>query len=335
MRVQMSFGFLVTFSILASVVPFTARAADPFGEIEIREWNVEYGGLPRDPDAVSDDEVWFVGQVGDYIGRLNPKTGAFFKRDLEDEPGPHNLIVGPDGIVWYAGNLLGYIGRYDPQTDQIDKIAMPNDAARDPHTLMFDAENRFIWFTVQNGNFIGRLDPQSHDVDLIKVPTPRARPYGIKQAPDGTLWIALLGTNKLASVNPQTLELREQALPDGARPRRIAISDQGHVFYTGYARGVLGRLDPALDMIDEWPMPGGENSRPYGMAIDASNHVWAVEGGRPAMFVGFDPVAEKFISNTPVPSGGITIRHMDYNRETQSVWFGSDAGTIGQAMVGN
>ncbi|MEQ9347772.1 MAG: hypothetical protein RIG26_15145 [Thalassospira sp.] len=335
MGMRFFFAGLFFLTLLFAVGVPAAQAANPFGEIEIREWTVDYGGLPRDPDAVSNSEVWFVGQVGDYIGRLDPQSGVFFKRDLDDEPGPHNLIVGDDGIVWYAGNLSGYIGRYDPETNQIDKIAMPDPAARDPHTLIFDADNRFVWFTVQNGNFIGRLNPQNNEIDLIKVSTPRARPYGIKQAPDGTLWIALLGTNKLASVHPETLELREHTLPDGARPRRIGITDQGQVFYTGYARGVLGRLDPTSGTIDEWPMPGGSNARPYGMAIDGANRVWAVEGGRPAMFVGFDPTTEKFISNTPIPSGGVTVRHMDYNRDTKSVWFGSDAGTIGQAMVGN
>lgn len=326
-------GLIFLALIFAVNVP-AAQAADPFGQIEIREWTVDYGGLPRDPDAVSADEIWFVGQVGDYIGRLDPQTGAFFKRDLDDEPGPHNLIVGADGIVWYAGNLDGYIGRYDPDTDQIERINMPDAAARDPHTLIFDAQNRFIWFTVQNGNFVGRLDPETRDVRLIAVPTSRARPYGIKQAPDGTLWVALLGTNKLASIDPETFELREHLLPDGARPRRIGVTDQGHVFYTGYARGVLGRINPANGQIDEWPMPGGKNSRPYGMAVDHENRVWAVEGGRPAMFVGFDPEQEKFISNTPIGSGGVTVRHMDFNLETKSVWFGSDAGTIGQAHVG-
>src|SRR5690606_20084437 len=106
-------------------------------------------GRARDPFAAGDNEVWFVGQRGHYVARFTPSTGEFFKKDLPDQAGPHNLIVGSDGIVWYAGNLRGYIGRYDPRTDEITKIEMPDPAARDPHTLVFDEGEKHIWFTVQ------------------------------------------------------------------------------------------------------------------------------------------------------------------------------------------
>ncbi len=59
----------------------------------------------------------------------------------------------------------------------------------------------------------------------------------------------------------------------------------------------------------------------------------AVTGVRPNLFVGFDTQAEKIVSITPVPSGGGTVRHMDYHPQTGSVWFGTDAGTIGMAEV--
>ena len=179
----------------------TVRGADAMNPIEIEEWKVPYGGRARDPFAASADQIWFVGQSGNYLARFTPSTAKFFKRELPDSPGPHNLIVGSDGIVWYAGNLRGYIGRYDPSSDRIEKISMPKSDVRDPHTLVFDKDERHIWFTAQGANFVGRLTLASRAVDLIPVPTGGARPYGIKLAPDGTPWAVLVGTNKLASVN--------------------------------------------------------------------------------------------------------------------------------------
>ena len=113
----------------------------------------------------------------------------------------HNLIVGSDGIVWYAGNRRGYIGRFDPQSGAFENVAMPDAAARDPHTLVFSKDERHIWFTVQRGNFVGRLTLADRIVDLIAMQTRRARPYGIKIAADGRPWIVLLGTNKLVSIS--------------------------------------------------------------------------------------------------------------------------------------
>ncbi len=321
-------------TILAIAIAGPSTAAETKNPVEIEEWEVPYAGRPRDPDAIGTDEVWFVGQRGHYIARFSPETGEFQRRELDDAAGPHNLIVGTDGIVWYAGNRQGYVGRYDPESGEIEKIAMPDARARDPHTLIFDAGERHIWFTVQGGNFVGRLTVADRAVDMIPVPTAGARPYGIIMAPDGMPWVALFGTNKLASVDPETLALTEHELPDGARPRRIGATSDGRIFYVDYRRGYLGRMDPATDNIEEWAMPSGDNARPYGMAVDAQDRIWFVETGvSPNNFVGFAPETAEFFSITPIPSGAGSVRHMDYHPATQTVWFGTDNNTIGRANV--
>ena len=248
---------------------------------------------------------------------------------------PHNLIVGKDGIVWYAGNQRGYIGRYDPKSGAIEKIQMPDSDARDPHTLIFDKGQRHIWFTVQGGNFVGRMKIASRKVDLIPVPTRRSRPYGIIIAPNGTPWVALFGTNKLASIDPRTLKLTEHDLPDGGRPRRIDVTSDGRIYYVDYRRGFLGRFDPKMAKLEEWPLPSGNRARPYGMAVDAKDRVWFVETGpSPNTFVGFDPGNDAFHSITPIPSGAGAVRHMHYHEPTGTAWFGTDENTVGRAVVG-
>ena len=324
-------------SSLAWLSGAQVAAAEEIHPIQIEEWEVPYEGRARDPFAAGEDEVWFVGQRGHYLGRFTPSTGEFFKRDLPDEPGPHNLIVGSDGVVWYAGNLKGYIGRYDPETDEITQIQMPDPAVRDPHTLVFDEGEQHIWFTAQGGNFVGRLNVADHSVELVPVPTPRARPYGIKIAEDGTPWIVLLGTNKLASVNPQTLELTEHVIPaEEARPRRLEITSDGRIWYADFARGYLGVYEPQAKSFGEWALPSGEDSRPYGMASDEQDRVWVVESGvTPNLFVGFDTGSEQVVSVTEIPSGGGSVRHMHYHAPTGSIWFGTDEETLGRAVVGS
>ncbi len=327
-------SFCLLFCLASAPLPVgSSDAAIP---IQIEEWEVPFGGHPRDPFAAGADAIWFVGQRAHYLGRFTPATGAFFKWDLPDAAGPHNLIVGSDGIVWYAGNRRGHIGRFDQQSGAFEKIAMPDAAARDPHTLVFSKDERYVWFTVQNGNFVGRLTLADRTTDLIAVPTLRARPYGIKMAPDGTPWIVLLGTNKLASVDPQTLALTEYEIPaGGARPRRLEVTSDGRVWYADYGRGYLGMYDPAAGSFKEWAMPSGANSRPYGMASNGESRVWVVETGVfPNMFVEFDTQTERFSSATRIPSGARTVRHMDFHAATQAVWFGTDANTLGRAIVG-
>lgn len=308
--------------------------AGPTVDVDVKEWPVPWEqSRPRDPDVAPDGKVWFVGQAGHYVAVLDPATGTFTKQDLAPGTGPHNLIVGPDGIVWYAGNRVAHIGRLDPATGTITTIPMP-DGVQDPHTLVFDGAGH-IWFTAQQSNYVGRLTIASRAVRVVPVPTPRARPYGIVVEPSGRPWIVLFGTNKLATVDPATFALREIPLPRAdARPRRLVLTSDGAVWYGDYAGGYLGRYDPRSGAFREWRLPAGAGALPYAMAVDARDRIWLVETGpRPNRFVAFDPATESFGAPIPIPSGAGSVRHMVYHTATRTIWFGTDANTIGRATI--
>ena len=322
--------------LLFCSVAVPGTAANAQDSVDIREWQVPYEqSRPRDPYAESEDSVWFVGQRTGYLARLDVPSGEFEQVELKEGSGPHNLIVGSDGIVWYAGNLNRLIGRYDPQTGEIEEIMMPDPAARDPHTLIFDETEENIWFTVQGGNMMGRLNIESRKVDLMKSRTDGSRPYGIKLAPDGSVWVVLFGSNKLAHIDADSLEHDEIELPRAAaRPRRLEVTADGMVWYVDYAEGMLGRYDPAAGTFTEWQMPQGKGARPYGMASDSAGKLWMVASGvQPNEFTGFDPATEQFFGTSKVPSGGGTIRHMHYHEPSGAVWFGTDTNFVGRAIV--
>jgi virginiamycin B lyase len=71
------------------------------------------------------------------------------------------------------------------------------------------------------------------------------------------------------------------------------------------------------------------------MTVDDRDRVWFVETGlKPNRLVGFDSKTLKVVSITPIEeSGGLTVRHMYYHAPTKSIWFGTDANTIGRARV--
>ena len=148
-------------------------------------------------------------------------------------------------------------------------------------------------------------------------------------------WIVEFGTNKIATVDPKTMELTEYALPDeGSRPRRLAISPQDIIWYVDYARGFLGRFDPETGEVKEWPTPGGSEARPYAMAMDDRARLWFVESGlEPNRLVGFDPESGEFFSVTEIESGGGTVRHMVFHEPSRAIWFGTDTNTIGRAEI--
>ncbi len=322
-----------TIAILLLTTCYNSQASFA-GNVKINEWKVPFeNSRPRDPAVDSLGRVWFCGQAGGYLAYLDPETGAFKKYELADGANPHNLIIDHDDQIWFAANTRPYIGRLDSKTGAVTKYPMPDSSAHDPHTLVFDRKGN-IWFTAQWSNLLGRLNTDTGKIDLINLPGSGSRPYGIKMDPGDQPWAVLFGTNKLATVDSTSLALKIVELPEKqSRPRRLEISRDGVIWYGDYSRGMLGRYDPEKMTFQEWPLPGGPGSRPYGMAMDHREHIWLAEGGSPNRLVEFDISKQTFDTAIDVPNASGSIRHMVFDERTQAIWFGEDSNFIGRLQL--
>ncbi|PYP84846.1 MAG: lyase [Candidatus Angelobacter sp. Gp1-AA117] len=279
--------------------------------VSIKEWDVPTPkSRPHDPALAPDGSLWYTGQMANKLGRLDPKTGEFKEYPLKTaDSGPHGLVADRDGNIWFTAIFKGYVGKLNPKTGEIVEYHMTDPRVRDPHTPAIDPQGN-VWFTTEQSNFIGRIDPQSGEIKVKEVPTPHAVPYGIVINSKGVPYFCEFGSNKLASVDPRTLEITEYTMPEGARPRRLALAADGTIYYSDYARGFLGHFDPATKKQEEWPSPGGPASKPYGIAVAPNGMVWYSESGiSPNTLVQFDPKSRKF-SSTTIPSGGGVVRNM-------------------------
>jgi len=286
------------------IVPGTAS-------VEIKEWLApSLGSRPHDPLAASDGSIWWTGMWSNKLGRVDPKTGAIREFPMKTEgSGPHGLTEDKDGNIWYTGNQKAMIGKLNPRTGEVTDYPMPDPAARDPHTPLFD-HNGQLWFTVQNGQKVGRLNPQTGEIKLVTMPG-RWNPYGVVMTSKGVPVVCMFRTNKIASFDPVTMEMKEYTLPNEAsRPRRIAITSDDTIWYADYSRGYLGRLNLATGEVKDWPSPSGPQSQPYGIAATKDDIIWYVESAiRPNALVRFDPQTEKFQSWI-IPAGGGIVRNM-------------------------
>jgi virginiamycin B lyase len=302
--------------LAAHFPPSDARAPNLVpGEAEIafKEWVVPtLGQRSRDPVEAADGGIWWAGQWGNLVGRIDPATGAMNEYPLPEGAMPHSVLLDDAGNVWYTGNKNGTLGKLNPKSGEITEYAMPDPAAKDPHTAVFD-EAGILWFTLQQSNMIGRLKPATGEIRLVTAPTPGAKPYGIKIDANGTPYVACNGSNCLLRVDPATMALTEIELPTpGTTVRRLDIAEDGMIWYVNSSQGRLGRYDPKSGEIEEWPSPSGPDSHPYALAV-VDGIVWYNESGkRPDALVRFDPATETFQS-WPIPSGDIhagIIRHM-------------------------
>ena len=308
-------------------------------QAEIKLWMVPTpGSRPHDPLATRDGAIWWTGQLANRLGRVDPKTGVVKEFVLKSpHTGPHGLTEDAAGNIWFTGNNLGLIGKLDPNTGAVTEYKLPDPKARDPHTLIFDRDG-ILWFTVQQANIIGRLDPKLDPKDAVKLvtsPTPKSRPYGMALNSKNVVFIVEFGANKIMSITGADMQIKEYALPDaGARPRRLAIGPDDRIWYSDYARGFLGVLDPVTGAVREWASPSGPKSEPYGIVFTKGAIWYSESGSKPNTMVRFDPATEKFQSWAfPGAGGGDIVRNMDVTPDGNPVTANSLTNEVGLVIV--
>lgn len=312
--------------------PPAAEIAGP-AQASIKLWDVPtIGSRPHDPLATKDGAIWWTGQLTNKLGRLDPKSGAIREYSLKTpHSAPHGLTEDKDGNIWFTGNAIGIIGKLDPKTGLTTEYPLPDRQARDTHTLVFDHDGA-LWFTVQQANKVGRLDPKSGEIKLATPPTPKARPYGMAVNSKNVVHFVEFGANKIATID-NDMQIREYTLPDtGARPRRIAIGPDDMIWYTDFARGFLGRLDPATGKVTEWQSPSGPKSEPYGIVFTKGALWYSESFAKPNTIVRFDPTTEKFQTWT-IAGGGDIVRNMSVTPDGNPVTAHSLANQVGLVEI--
>jgi virginiamycin B lyase len=206
---------------------------------------------------------------------------------------PHDLLAAANGSIWWTGQFANRLGRVDPRSGARQEYPLKTPGSG-PHGLVEDNAGH-IWFTMQSGH-VGLLSPATGEMQIVAAPSGAGNtyPYGIQVNAQGVPWYVDFRGNRIASIEPRTMAIKEIALPSAdARPRRIAITADDAVWHTDFARGSIGRYDPQTGALREWLSPGGKDSQPYGIA-SVGDIVWYSESGvRPSALVRFDPAAEE------------------------------------------
>jgi virginiamycin B lyase len=308
--------------------------------LEPKEFTVPFAdkGRTRDPVLARDGKVWFVGQSTNYVAYLTPANGEFKRYTIDAGTNPHNIVLDPNGGVWFTGNRNNRIVNLNPETGELKTYMVPDSTVRDPHTMIFGTDG-IAWFTAQGSQRVGRFDPKTGEFKLFRPSQARSNPYGMVVDKNNQPWFNLFATNRVGTIDPKTLAYREYVFPhERMRARRIALTSDGMVWVGDYSRGYIASLDPKTGAVQEWPLPDGPGSQPYAMTVDDQDRLWLAETGevQPNRLVAFDSKTKQWVANVPIKANGAaqsTIRHMTFDKATKTIWFGTDAGTIGGMKV--
>ncbi len=232
-------------------------------KVSIKEWQVPTpGSRPHDPLATVDGSLWYTGNTGALIGKLDPKTGAVTEYKIPDPDArdPHTLIFDQSGILWFTVQNANRLGRLDPKTGDIKLLTPPTPKAR-PYGMAVNSKGT-VFFVEFGTNKVGSVDPKTLEIREYPLPDSASRPRRITITGDDIVWYTDFSRGYLGRLDPATGKVTEWPSPSGPKSEPYGISTISDIIWyseSGSTPNTVVRFDPKTATFQSWAIPGGGN----------------------------------------------------------------------------
>lgn len=237
----------------------------------------------------------------------------------------HDMIIEPaTGAAWVGDYPYDELVRIDPVTGDQKRYKLPTKGGG-MHTLHFDSHGK-LWITLQLADMVASFDPVTEAFQLYrgfrKGSLIHSFAYDeqglVKFDKQGRMWLSEFGANSVASLNPETGEIKEYDLlgPDG-HTYGIALDSKDRVWFTKYVENIYGMLDPATGQVVEKQMPRPE-SAPHRMCIDDKDRLWIPNSGYGTL-ARYD-IATDTLQEFDLPDKDVFPYASRYDGATGTVW---------------
>jgi virginiamycin B lyase len=209
-------------------------------------------------------------------------------------------------VAAFSAALLAFVApdaalRVQAQSNDLVVQEYPTPAGSRPHDAVPD---RFgaVWYAGQGNGTVGRLDPSTGEVYVIPI-DPKSAPHGIIIGSDDAAWVTDGGLNAVVRVDTTTFDVRVFPLPGPAANLNTPTFDnRGVLWFTGQS-GYIGRLDPAIGVVEQWAAPRGRG--PYGITTTPGGTVYI--GSLAGSYMGRidDDAGTVTVIDPPTPESGV------------------------------
>jgi len=166
------------------VVPVPTPKANPYGMV------VTSKGIP-----------YFVEWMANKVTSINPDTMELHEYVLPNEgTRPRRVAITPDDVLYYSDYFRGYLGRFDTKTGATAEWPSPGGPDSRPYAIAFI--NGVVWYVESNTkpNEVVRFDPKTEKFQTWPIPSGGGVVRNMMKTPDGNMWLACSGVNKIAFV---------------------------------------------------------------------------------------------------------------------------------------
>lgn len=300
-----------------------AQRIVPAGFVVV-EYPLPRADLPHDLAIAHDGRIVVTGMLTGVLYTLDPATGDYTEIAIPvEDANPRAVEVAPDGAWWIVLGGPAKLARYDPASGAWGHW----DVGVYAHEAAIDSSGR-VWYNghfTQSPEVLGVLDPATGATRTFEVPSPPAAnggstiSYGLRAAPDGTIWMTQLIGNRLVGLDPSTGAFTLHDLPTPhSGPRRLDVDARGDVWVPEFANDRLARFSPASGTFEEHVVPT-HDALPYVARIDDARGVVWLGTAAGDLVARFEPTTGAWIE-IPLPTESALVRHIAIDPRTGELW---------------
>jgi virginiamycin B lyase len=111
------------------------------------------------------------------------------------------LAVAPDGTIYFSDYARGFLGHFDPSSRKVEEWQSPGGANSEPYGIAVTPDGT-VWYS-ESGvkpNTLVRFDPKTKSFSPTPIPSGGGVVRNMVATPDGRLYLACSGVNKVAVV---------------------------------------------------------------------------------------------------------------------------------------
>jgi virginiamycin B lyase len=190
---------------------------------------------------------------------------------------PGGVHVASDGTVYYAEVEADRVVRLDPASGQLKEI-LPPSTPFGP-VAFAESPNGLILTATYAGTY-GRLDPTT---DTITAGPAKlvSGPVGIARSGD-VYWVAEMGGDSIARVNPGTNELvrfptTPSAYYPNSGPSDVLVAQDGAIWFAEHFADRVARFDPTERTLQEYAVPNTPGTNVQRLAEAPDGNIWFAE----------------------------------------------------------
>jgi virginiamycin B lyase len=174
------------------------RLVPKTGKVMLKEVPTR-GARPYGIIVGPDGAAYFCEFGSNKIGRIDPKRLEITELTLPDGARPRRIANNPDHLIYYSDFARGFVGRLDPKSGKVEEWPSPGGPGSRPYGIASTADGT-VWYS-ESGvepNTLVAFDPKTKKFQKWPIPSGGGVVRNMVATPDGKLYLACSGVNKVA-----------------------------------------------------------------------------------------------------------------------------------------